>query len=200
MIGIKDLDKQVLLKTSSHTEFLTCSTLNKYLFSLYDENLYRKRMELYFPAVKNKDNLTYKKLYLYNLSIVETLKEIYKFDFKSGDPKKYIKILSQPMAFQAQANYIAKYGYEDLLHIIFPQEYDVALSGAASSGNMKLVCHFMDLGANDYDFALFCAIKHNHRSVINLFLSLGASDWQEFLPEAERYNHVDLIKLFKSKM
>ncbi len=199
MLGIKDLDREILLKIDCHTLFLEFSTLNKYFYSLFDEILYRKKVKLYFPNTKNKENLTYRKLYLYNVSLIKKLKETYKFTFKSGDPKKYIKILSQPKAFQYHAYYIARYGYEDLLNIIYPQDYDISLSGAAHSGNTKLVHYFINLGASDYNLALYSAIRHNHRPLIDIFLPF-ASDWQDFLSEAEDWGHTDLIKLFKSKI
>ncbi len=129
---------------------------------------------------------------MYKLECVKNLKRIYNFDFKTGDPEKYLKILSKPTAFRFQAYTIAKYGYEDLFDIIYPQEYDDAMCGA---GNLKLVSHFMNLGATEYDDALYSAIKHNHRHVIDFFISLGADI---YIVEAERCNHVNLIELLKN--
>ncbi len=194
----KDMCREILLKVESEETFLNFSTVNKYFFSLYDENLFRKRIEIFLPKIKKRQG-NYKELYLYNFSLIKKLKNVYNFEFKSGDPEKYIRILSKPRAAAYQAYHIGKYGYEDLISRISPNEYSSVMSGAAHSGNLKLVNHFMNLGCKDYDEALFSAIKHNHSHIINLFLPL-ASDWRAFILEAEMWNRHELALFFETKI
>ncbi len=194
----KDIDKEILLKIESEETFLSFSTVNKYFFSLYDENLFRKRIEIFLPKIKKRQG-NYKELYLYNFSLIKKLKNVYNFEFTSGDPEKYIKILSKPTSYTFQAYYIGKYGYEDLISRISSTQYSSAMSGAAHSGNLKLVRYFMNLGCKDYDEALFSAIQHNHTHIINLFLPL-ASDWRAFILEAEMWNRHELALFFETKI
>ncbi len=92
MINIKDVDKEILLKIECEETFLNFSTVNKYFSSLYDENMFKKRMSLQFPNANNDKNLSFKRLYLYNLFLCKKLKETFQFNFKTGDPEKYICI------------------------------------------------------------------------------------------------------------
>ena len=213
--GIRDIDKEILLKVERDEDFLRCMTLNSYIYSLYDEYLFSRRMKRKYPDVKNKDSTSYKKLYLKTVSKITQLKKVHNFDFRSGDPEKYLDIFSHPSATRYQSYVIGKYNYEDVFYMIgkynyehvfymlYPQDITYFLNGAASGGQLKLVKELIssnnfNLNSDDYNTALCSAIKRNRREIIDLFLSLGANDYREFLIETVKYNNQDLIDLFRS--
>ena len=199
--GIRDIDKEILLKVERDEDFLRCRLLNSYICSLYDEYLFSRRMKRKYPDVKNKDSSSFQKLYMKNVSKVTQLKKVHNFDFRKGDPEKYLDVFSYPSAPRYQSYVIGKCNYEDIFYMLYPQDRTYFLNGAASGGQLKLAKELIssnNFTNDDYNTALCSAIKRNHTEIINLFLSLGAKDYREFLIEAVKYNHQDLIDLFRS--
>ena len=159
-----------------------------------------RRMKKKYPGVKKKEK-SWKEEYMKTLNNVHKLKTFHKFDFKSGNPKHYLKIFSHPLKFSYQAYIIGKHNYCDIFPMLYPQDRSHFLDGAASGGQLNLIKELIFSGGftnDDFNSALCCAIKHNRRPIIDLFLSLGANDFREFLIEAVKYDHKELIDLFQS--
>jgi hypothetical protein len=213
--GIRDLDKEVLLKIEKEEDFLMCRRINSYIYSLYDEFLFERRIKRKYPDVKNLfekrvkkrypdiniKSLNYKNLYIKTIKEILKLKIRYNFEFLKGNPEKYLKIFSNPMKFEYRAYLIGKYNYKDVFYMLYDQDRNNFLDGAASGGQLELIKEWIsdhNFTVSNYDTALCSAIKNNRRAVIDLFLSLGAKDYREFLIEAVKYNHQDLVNLFQS--
>ena len=197
--GIKDLDKEIVLKIEKDDDFLKCRTLNSYMYGLYDEYLFSRRMKRKYPDIKRK-NMSFEKLYLKTVAKVSELKAKHNFDFRRGDPEKYLRIFSNPLCFRYQSYVIGKYNYEDIFYMLYPQDREHFLEGLSSGGHLKLIKELISSSAftiDNYNTALCSAIKRNRREIIDLFLSLGANDFREFLIEAVKYDHQDLIDLFQ---
>ena len=133
--GIRDIDKEILLKVERDKDFLRCRTLNSYIYSLYDEYLFSRRMKRKYPDVKNKVS-SFKKLYMKTVFKIVQLKKVHNFDFRSGDPERYLDIFSYPSAPRYQSYVIGKYNYGDIFYMLYPQDRSYFLNGAASGGQI----------------------------------------------------------------
>jgi ankyrin repeat protein len=153
-----------------------------------------------YPDINIK-SLNYKNLYIKTIKEILKLKIRYNFEFLKGNPEKYLKIFSNPLKYEYRAYLISKYNYKDVFYMLYTQDRDHFLDGAASGGQLELIKEWIsdhNFTVSNYDTALCSAIKNNRRAVIDLFLSLGAKDYREFLIEAVKYNHQDLVNLFQS--
>jgi hypothetical protein len=213
--GIRDLDKEVLLKIEKEEDFLMCRRINSYIYSLYDEFLFERRIKRKYPDVKNLfekrvkkrypdvniKSLNYKNLYIKTIKEILKLKIRYNFEFLKGNPEKYLKIFSNPLKYEYRAYLISKYNYKDVFYMLYTQHRDHFLDGAASVGQLELIKEWIsnhNFTVSNYDTALCSAIKTNKRNIIDFLLSLGANDYREFLIEAAKYNHQDLVNIFQS--
>ena len=198
--GIRDIDKEIVLRIERDKDFLKCRGLNSYINSFYDEYMFMRRMKRKYPDVKKKEK-TWREEYMNTIDFVLKLKKSHNFNFQTGNPKHYLRIFSHPMKFAYQSYLVGKHNYCDVFPLLNPQDRSHFLDGAAHGGQLNLVKELILLGGftnDDYNTALCSAIKHNHRPIIDLFLSLGANDYREFLIEAVKYDHQDLINLFQS--
>ena len=96
--GIKDVDKLILNNMDTRTFLNTYQIKNKYIHSLFDENVFRNRIEKEFPRlVDSKGDRLWKKYYFDLVHWSEKLKE--KYGFESNDfrahPKIYFDILAR---------------------------------------------------------------------------------------------------------
>jgi len=123
MSGQKDSDRLILEAIDNETDFLNLCITNKYFYSLCDETLFMRRMMKKYPEmVKYKENMTYKKLYLFTLSYIDKLKYEYNFNFTKGNPVEYYKLLSSQMFRFWKIREAIKEGYTDLAIFLSDQE------------------------------------------------------------------------------
>ena len=204
--GIRDLDREILLRIDDDDTFLNMRCVNKYLCSFFNENFYERRMKYKYPqATRSKKEIVYtwKDFYLKTVSIVEKLEKDHQIYFYMGDPRKYLRLLSFNDAKWYRGYYMGKHNCRDLIFLLQPRDYTYAFDGASSKGHWKMIKELIsrhEFSTQDYNDALCNAIRENRRDIIDYFISLGANDWQEFINEAAQYNHEDLIALFKSKI
>ena len=97
--GIKDVDRKILEQLDDKDLFSVLLT-NKYLNNILDNNFWKKRLIKRYPGSveykKTKDGATHwKRYYLTTVYYVNKLKREFNYDYISGDPETYYKIVSQ---------------------------------------------------------------------------------------------------------
>ncbi len=127
--GIKDVDREILLRVEDDQQILNICSLNKYFVEVCNDIFFRNRLAFKYPdtLVFKPDDISWKKYYLSVLNYIKKLLTEYKFHFKTGDPKKYYEIFlwetgeykDAPWFYATQQVYLAsKYSYIDLLNIL----------------------------------------------------------------------------------
>lgn len=94
--GFKDTDKIVIQNMDTLTFLNTYKIQNKYLHSLFDENIFKHRTEREFPRLLNlKGNKTWKRFYLELTHWSNLLSEKYYFNVKNFEhhPETYYYII-----------------------------------------------------------------------------------------------------------
>lgn len=94
---LKEADRLILLNTENDKDFLNLCITDSYFKNLCDENMFRRRLEKYYPDIlKAKPKLkTYKEWYLKNMKAKGEMEEKYNFKYTSGVPTFYIDILKR---------------------------------------------------------------------------------------------------------
>jgi len=159
--GIKDVDKLILNNMDTRTFLNTYQIKNKYIHSLFTDNIFRDRIEKEFPRIVFKSFETWKQFYFDVIYWVNLLKE--KFNFESHDfrdhPKKYYSFINELIKWvnsTAEPEFVKgmlnnmlreaiKIGYIDLIKFIIDKgasDYQYAMDFAASVGNMEAFEYF----------------------------------------------------------
>jgi hypothetical protein len=95
LTGNKDADRKIL-EILNDKDLFESMLVNKYIYSLIDENFWRNRMISNFPSTFEfkSENETWKNYYLKVVYYIDKLKRDFKFNFIKGDPKKYYELIS----------------------------------------------------------------------------------------------------------
>ena len=140
--GIKDVDKLIIQNMDVRTFLNTYRINNKYVHSLFDENIFKQRVEKEFPrlvSLKSR-HWNWKRYYLSLVRWAHYLKE--NFNFESNDfrdhPQKYIPILDKLNKSDFTKQSIM----------------DIILHKASGNGYIDLVKFAIDNGATRYQRAM----------------------------------------------
>jgi len=153
--GIKDVDKLKIQNMDVRTFLNTYRINNKYVHSLFDENVFRQRVEKEFPrliSLKPK-SFKWKKYYLSLVRWSHYLKE--NFNFESNDfrnhPIKYISILDKLNKLKNEEYLLySDFTFEEYKSRIMNE----ILRKASLNGYLDIVKFAIDNGANDYQRAM----------------------------------------------
>ena len=181
--GIRDLDREILLRIKSEKDLLNTCRLNKYAYSLCDDTFFMNRILTKYPGAYKYQNKSWKKYYLHILYYIDKLKE---YDFyynnqKSSDPKLYYDILTRKISAENAIEMATRKNLPDLVdyYLRRNEPYDIdfnaSLIAAVSVNNLQLIRLFLSYGANFYDGALLEVAKNKNRELVNFFLELGAN-------------------------
>ena len=116
----KDADR-IILQHLDDRDLLQLILVNKYAYSLTDENFWRNRLVSKYPStVEFKRDQTWKHYYLSVVYYVDKLKNKYNYSYIKGDPKNIYDIFNKmegvPIFSKIQEFY--KHGYEDISLIL----------------------------------------------------------------------------------
>lgn len=183
--GVKDVDREILLRIESEREMLNACLLNKYSASLCNDTFFMNRILKKFPGafnfkIQNNKNISWKKYYIYLLTYIEKLEKEFQFYYQGGDPKLYYDILNKKMNIEHAIETATINNLPDLVDYYMresdPNEIDfnASLVAAVSVNNKKLINLFLSYGANFYDGALLEAAKNKNEDLVEFFLEKGA--------------------------
>ena len=182
-----------------------CST-NKYFSNLCDESFFRNRIAYKYPlALKNKpESMKWKQFYLKLVYLIGKMKEIYNFDFVSGNPEIYYTILTNNR-IDRQFYLASKNNLKDLVYFLAKREvndwkYSIYLEwgifGAAIGNHEELVNWYLKSLNNDYlETALSGAAKGGHNLLVKKLIEKGAIDFDHALYNSGLKGHRDTIEL-----
>jgi len=146
--GIRDVDKLILSNMDTRTFLNTYQIKNKYVHSLFDENVFKNRVEKEFPRLVNlKSNRSWKGYYFDLVYWADWLKE--KYGFESNDfrahPKRYFDIVND--YFMKLNRALDRYDTtpDDKIDIMNGMLYSVS-----ERGYTDLIKFAIDKGANNY--------------------------------------------------
>jgi hypothetical protein len=168
--GLKDADREILMRIDSDQELLSTCLLNKYSLSLCNNDFYHNRMILKFPYLLSfyPQNTDWKLAYLQNMYYIGKMKEEYGFSFEqpingyssSGIPRRYYEILEK----YAKRN-IAVDKDGNPFPIVTPLP-NVGLKISVTHGFLNLVEYFISSGANNFIETILYVIVTNKSTVI----------------------------------
>ena len=113
----KDADRIILQHLEDRNLFQLIS-VNKYVYSLTDENFWRNRLISKYPTtIEFKKDQTWKEYYLSVIYYMDVLKNKYKYSYIKGDPKYIYDVFKQiegrNSSVPKQKEFYQR-GYEDL--------------------------------------------------------------------------------------
>ena len=114
----KDVDK-IILQHLDDRDLFQLIPINKYAYSLTDENFWRSRLiSKYLNTIDFKKDETWKEYYLSVVYYIDVLKSKYNYSYIKGDPKYIYTVFKQ---IEGRVSYSAskqkefyQHGYEDL--------------------------------------------------------------------------------------
>jgi len=180
--GIRDLDREILLRIESERDLLNVCSTNKYALSLCNDTFFMNRIIRKYPGAYEhfkKGNKKWKEIYLHLLKYIDKLNLEYDFFYQRGDPKLYYDILSRKNLNAEHAIEVATMNnLPDLVNYFIQKNdpYDI-----------------------DFNASLVYAVAVNNRQLVNLFLSYGASFYDGALLEAAKNKNVELVEFFLEK-
>jgi len=150
-------------------------------------------------------DMKWKQFYLKLVFLIGKMKEVYDFDFSSGDPEQYYEILKGSKSDQF---FIAsKLHLLDLLTYLIVREnkvvnnwdyrnlLDWGIFGSAVGGHEDLVNHYLEYNA-DINTALAGAVQGGNIELAKKIIQKGADDFDRALYNSgvkERRNMVDFL-------
>ena len=158
--GNKDIDKMILEEIPDEKDFLSLCLTNKYLYSLCDENIFKKRiMKKYQNSLFYKKEESYKEFYLKLLYFIDKLKEEYNFTFNSGNPIAYYFLMEERMLSFYRIREAIQLGYTDLAIFLSEKEKPInprmvkgLFTLSAQMGNKILVDYYLNMGIDKSNF------------------------------------------------
>jgi len=157
--GIRDVDKLILSNMDTRTFLNTYQIKNKYIHSLFDENVFKNRVQKEFPRLINlKINRLWKKYYFDLIYWSNKIKEEYSFesnDFRAH-PKRYFDLLSKLNKLK-DSEHLKRMRdiFTDLTIDVYKLRImNEILSLASKDGYIDLIKFVIDKGANNYRRAL----------------------------------------------
>jgi len=146
--GIKDVDKLIIQNMDTRTFLNTYQIKNKYIHSLFSDNVFKNRAEKEFPNVSKTKVTTWKQFYFDLIYWVNLLKEKYGFeshDFKTH-PKEYRDIID---------NYLIKWlNIDNMTSDYVIHAMNNMLYEAIRVGDIDFIKFAISKGANNYQGAL----------------------------------------------
>jgi hypothetical protein len=168
--GLKDADREILMKIDSDQELLSTCLLSKYSLSLCNDDFYHNRMILKFPYLLSfyPKNTDWKLAYLQNMYYIGKMNEEYGFSFEqpingyssSGIPRIYYQVLE-------------KYAKRNILEnkqgkpfpIVTPNA-NTGLKFSVTYGFLNLAEYFISFGADNFIEVLLFITAINKSSII----------------------------------
>ena len=173
--GHKDVDRLILESIESEKDFMSALTTSKNISKLYDENMFRKRiMHLMFLE---KDNISYKQLYLKLFYYIKKLEKEYEFTFTFLDPITCYNILSSKLFYLWKIRRAIRLGYNDLA--IFITEKRKTINNTAILSLFLLSARVGDKFLTDYYLKMG---------------NFGKYEYNKAAKEAELSGHFELAK------
>ena len=210
--GLKDADREILLKLSNDRDLLEKCSLDKYFQSICDENFYNRRLQYKYPDTHQykPEDMKWKRYFLRVIYYIAKLQEDHKFIYKTGDPKIYYEILSMKNKYQ-RIHKASKYGYLDLIENLIEKEVvDIdenfflflhGACGAAESNKRDLLDYFINKVKNNFldsihliNNALGCAVRNGNREQIEYIISKGVNNFVFAMDEAIKKGDKELIQ------
>ena len=159
--GIKDVDKEILLRIDSDADFLKMRCINSYFLSLYDEQYFQRRLKYKYPGTIEYKYGEWKYFYFHTSHYIAKLKKE-GFDYEKygrGNPEKIFYKINR---------------YRDT--------NDWGLFEAARKRKHDLVDYYISkttVSKHVLNYGLIGAAMTGDWNVINFLISKGADDWKK---------------------
>ena len=184
MIKNRDIDREILLKIKDDKEIILLCNSNKYFFfNVCDDGFFHRRLQEAYPDTiplkLEKEN--WKTFYMRMMYYVFRMKEIYKYEYKGGNP-----IVSYDILQRSRNN----------MRLLF---------NASEAGEIGLIKEALSKGINVQirnNDALDSAVTHNKLATVKYLVDNGADIHdREDLPlrTAAFRGHLDIVKYLVSK-
>ena len=179
---IRDVDREILLRIESDRELLQTCQLNSYFNSLCNDQFFYNRLRYKYPLlIRFNKNLSWKNFYLEMIYYIDKLQREYDIPyipFKNNNPKQqysYIKKDKVPN-YNSQLYQASRIGDMKLIEHFLNKgaDADLGLTGAAEAGNKDLINYFIDLDAK-LDAGIRGAVIAKNKELIDYFISIGAT-------------------------
>jgi hypothetical protein len=215
--GIKDLDREILIRTEFDKDLLNACIANKYVVGICDENFFRRRLAYKYPNSINykPKNMGWKKYYLSVVYYADKLKQEFGFEVSrdTQNPRKYYELLKNDNG-QFILEQAARYGWVDLVKFLvkFPVkdedlDYNDAIIMASLGKNFEnaliivkyLIDFIPDIGIFELNLALANSIMEGNTNLMDYLISKGANNWNLALKSAVYLGDRKLINYFIEK-
>jgi hypothetical protein len=181
LTGLKDLDREVLLKLSDDELLKTCTIDKRFWNEVCDDNFLRRRLLKYPGIEKYKQDESQKQFFLRVIYYVSKMKEEYEFDYSKGDFKKQYNLLKEN---------------PDINNLFIE---------SAGNGELSLIVHSLNKGVDihaENDEALILASKYGHLEVVKYLVEKGADIHTQddySLRYSSKYGHLEVVKYLVEK-
>ena len=204
LTGYIDADRSILLEVEDRELLKICiPPINQYSEKLCDESFWFNRLKKYYPdSMIYKVKGTWKNYFLTIIYYIDKLKREFNFDYKTGNPKEYYKILSENSRDSEKVRNATNIEALDLIDfLISGKNIDLssAFLTASIKGNMSIIKYLEEKNFNDWNIGLAGAAENGEASLIRYFEKKGATNWNLGLLGAARGNHFTLIDYFIKK-
>lgn len=78
-------------------------------------------------------------------------------------------------------------------------DWNWAMSSAASGGHISMIEFFIEKGANDWNQGMIDAVIYGSFPLVEFFVSKGADDWNEGMKYAASGGHISMVEFFINK-
>ena len=210
--GLKDVDREILKHVDDDELIRICSIDKKTWNEVCDDNFLRRRLARYpdIERYKLKDE-SFKEFFLRVLYYTAKMKELYHFEYRSGDFKEQYELLkrnslpydnrlSSPEGLFFDS---IKLGFLDLVKYVIEKRVikDAKVSGlklAAEQGHLEIVKWLVKYGVTPLDDALIGAANKGHIEIVKYLLKRGANvhaKSDQALGDASRTGNLEMVKL-----
>ena len=214
--GLKDVDREILKHVDDGDLIRICSIDKKTWNEVCDDVFLRRRLSRYPDIEKYKlPNESFKEFFLRVIYYTAKMRELYKFEYKSGDFKEQYDLLKKNfinLGDKILINYNELFsesvlqGFFDLAKYAIQKRVSfhrigLALEQAARRGNFEIVKWLVENGANvhyDKDSALIGASEQGHLDIAKFLLENGAdinAQSGDALGRASKNGHLEMVKL-----
>ena len=180
LTGLKDADREILVRIDSDKELLKVCHANKYLFSLCNNDFYRNRMRNKFPNLLSFYPIStdWKKAYLENIYYIGKMEEDYGFKFSkisANLPKVYYDILKKNIILDNISSVLSTSSTSSISSVS-PENKTLLINEgfktAGVNGLFDLADFFISLGANNFiDGLIGAIISQKNLTIIEYFLN-----------------------------
>lgn len=182
--GYKDTDREILLALSDE-DLLTMCCLNKYFYSLCDDNFFHLKLSKSYPdTLLFTKGKTYKQHYI---EVVHYITQLYGetgYSYLQGNVKRQYYIFHNCTDNQELLYRATRLGDIEIVREAVERGADIsadsecALKEACENGHLEVVKYLKELGANVHinnDMPLYRAMEYDHIEIVKYLREVGVN-------------------------